>query len=202
MAAMQTLHCWKTWLAPVGSELRVLRVLGPTFLHTNRALGSVHTWRWLRKDETFKIFTIASAHISFERQPFRLAREKHVIFVYMRYNFVRERSTLTVGTFDVCLARPKAVPLILSVRTRLNLWLTALSINYCLCVNIIMACLLFSGFLCCLVWPTALKLGCITNVDMLFPVMGFICLVDEIQFMLIDSCHFEEVYIIAGVVNR
>ena len=53
------------------------------------------------------IFTIASAHITFERLPFRLAREKHVIFVYMRYNFVRERSTLTVGTFDVCLARPK-----------------------------------------------------------------------------------------------
>ena len=24
------------------------------------------------------------------------------------------------------------------------------------------------------VWPTALKLGCITNVDMLFLVMGFI----------------------------
>ena len=32
--------------------------------------------------------------------------------------------------------------------------------------------------------------------------MGFICLVDEIQFMLIDSCHFAEVYIIAEVVNR
>ena len=39
------------------------------------------------------------------------------------------------------------------------------------------------------VWPTALKLSCITNFDMLFLVMGFISLVDEIQFMLISSCH-------------
>ena len=39
------------------------------------------------------------------------------------------------------------------------------------------------------VWPTALKLGCITNLDMLFLIMGFISLVDEIQFMLISSCH-------------
>ena len=39
------------------------------------------------------------------------------------------------------------------------------------------------------VWPTALKLGCITNLDMLFLVMGFISLVDEIQFMLISSRH-------------
>ena len=39
------------------------------------------------------------------------------------------------------------------------------------------------------VWPTALKLGCITNFDMLFLVMGFISLVDEIQFMLISSRH-------------
>ena len=40
------------------------------------------------------------------------------------------------------------------------------------------------------VWPTALKLGCITNFDMLFLMMEFISLVDEIQFMLISSCHF------------
>ena len=52
-------------------------------------------------------------------------------------------------------------------------------------------CLLFSSFsndyhsTC--VWPTALKLGCFTNFDMLFLVMGFISLVDEIQFMLISS---------------
>ena len=39
------------------------------------------------------------------------------------------------------------------------------------------------------VWPSALKLGCITNVDTLFLVMGFISLV-EIQFMLISSFHF------------
>ena len=39
------------------------------------------------------------------------------------------------------------------------------------------------------VGPTALKLGCITNFDMLFLVMGFISLVDEIQFMLISSRH-------------
>ena len=40
------------------------------------------------------------------------------------------------------------------------------------------------------VWPTALKLGCVTNlIDMLILVIGFIILVDEIQFMLISSCH-------------
>ena len=39
------------------------------------------------------------------------------------------------------------------------------------------------------VCPTALKLGCITNFDMLFLVMGFIALVDEIQFMLFSSHH-------------
>ena len=38
-------------------------------------------------------------------------------------------------------------------------------------------------------WPTALKLGCITNFDMLSLVMGFISLVIEIQFMLISSRH-------------
>ena len=37
------------------------------------------------------------------------------------------------------------------------------------------------------VWSTALKLGCLTNFDMLFLVMGFIPLVDEIQFMQISS---------------
>ena len=39
------------------------------------------------------------------------------------------------------------------------------------------------------VWPTALKLGCVTNLDMLFLVMWFISLLDEIQFMLISSRH-------------
>ena len=39
------------------------------------------------------------------------------------------------------------------------------------------------------VWPRALKLGCVTNFNMLFLVMGFISLVDEIQFMLISSRH-------------
>ena len=37
--------------------------------------------------------------------------------------------------------------------------------------------------------PTSLKRDCITNFDMLFLVMGFISLVDEIQFMLISSRH-------------
>ena len=54
-------------------------------------------------------------------------------------------------------------------------------------------CLLFSGFSnvyrSACVWPTALKLGCVTNFDMLFLVMGFISLTDEIQFMLISSHH-------------
>ena len=40
-----------------------------------------------------------------------------------------------------------------------------------------------------LVWPTALKLGYITNCGMLFLVMGFISLVDDIQFMLISRHH-------------
>ena len=50
----------------------------------------------------------------------------------------------------------------------------------------------FSGFsnvchsVC--VWPTALKLGCITNSGMLFLVMGFISLVDEIQFSSQHIC--------------
>ena len=52
---------------------------------------------------------------------------------------------------------------------------------------------LFSGFsnVChsACVWPTALKFGCITNFDTLFLVMGFISLVDEIQFVLISSRH-------------
>ena len=39
------------------------------------------------------------------------------------------------------------------------------------------------------VCPTAPKLGCITNFDTLFLVMGFISLVIEIQFMLIRSHH-------------
>ena len=39
------------------------------------------------------------------------------------------------------------------------------------------------------VWRTALKLGCITNFDMPFLMMGFISLVDDIQFMLISSRH-------------
>ena len=39
------------------------------------------------------------------------------------------------------------------------------------------------------VWPTALKLGYITNLDRFFLVMGFISLVDEIQFILISSRH-------------
>ena len=40
------------------------------------------------------------------------------------------------------------------------------------------------------VWPTTLKLGCVTNFDMLFLLMGFTSLVDEIKFMLISSQQF------------
>ena len=40
------------------------------------------------------------------------------------------------------------------------------------------------------VWPTALKLGCLTNFDTLFLMMGFNSLVDKIKFMLISSRHF------------
>ena len=54
-------------------------------------------------------------------------------------------------------------------------------------------CLLFSGFSndyhSACVWPTALKLGCVTSFDMLFPVMGLISVVNKIQFMLISSQH-------------
>ena len=38
-------------------------------------------------------------------------------------------------------------------------------------------------------WPTALKLGCITNFEILSLVMGLISLDNEIQFMLISSRH-------------
>ena len=37
--------------------------------------------------------------------------------------------------------------------------------------------------------PRALKLGCITNVDMLFLTNGFICLFYENKFMLISGGH-------------
>ena len=39
------------------------------------------------------------------------------------------------------------------------------------------------------VWPTALKLGCITKFDTFFLVMGFSSLVDEVQFIIISSLH-------------
>ena len=56
------------------------------------------------------------------------------------------------------------------------------------CMVVSLSCLLFSGFpMSTIVWPTALKLGYITNFDMLVLVKGFISLVDEIQFMLISS---------------
>ena len=52
--------------------------------------------------------------------------------------------------------------------------------------------LLFSGFsnVChfTCVWPSSESFY-VTYVDTLFPVMGFISLIDEIQFMLISSCH-------------
>ena len=54
-------------------------------------------------------------------------------------------------------------------------------------------CLLFSGFsnVChfTCIWPRALKLGCITNVDMLFLTNGFTCLFYENKFMLISGGH-------------
>ena len=53
--------------------------------------------------------------------------------------------------------------------------------------------LIFSSFSnvchCMCVWPTALKLDCITIFGMLFLVMRFTSLVDKIQFMLIISRH-------------
>ena len=54
-------------------------------------------------------------------------------------------------------------------------------------------CLLFSGFsnVChfTCIWPRALKLGCITNVDMLFLTMGFICFFYVNKLMLISGGH-------------
>ena len=41
--------------------------------------------------------------------------------------------------------------------------------------------------------PTVPELGCISNFDMLFLVMEFISLVDEIQFMLISSCYIRSI---------
>ena len=54
-------------------------------------------------------------------------------------------------------------------------------------------CLLFSCFSneyhSVYVWSTALKLGYVNTFDTLFLVMGFISLVDEIQFRLISNLH-------------
>ena len=53
--------------------------------------------------------------------------------------------------------------------------------------------LIFGVFKClsfCIFWPTALKLGCITNFDMLSLVMGFISLVNANQHLP----YFEQVY--------
>ena len=65
-------------------------------------------------------------------------------------------------------------------------------------------CLLFSGVsnVCHSVafWPTALKLGCITNLTCSL-VMGFISLVNEIQFMLISSCHILNRSIVLTIVH-
>ena len=36
-------------------------------------------------------------------------------------------------------------------------------------------------------WPTALKLGCITNLDMLFLMLGFISLVDEMKLKQVQE---------------
>ena len=43
------------------------------------------------------------------------------------------------------------------------------------------------GYHSACVWPTALKLSCVSNFDMLFLVMGFISLIYKIQFMLITA---------------
>ena len=65
------------------------------------------------------------------------------------------------------------------------------SVYPCLTANCLE--LVFSGFsnvyYSACVWPTVLKLGCVTNFSTLFLVMGFISLIDEIQFMLISSRH-------------
>ena len=42
-------------------------------------------------------------------------------------------------------------------------------------------------------WPTTLKLGCATNLDLPFLVMGFRSMVDEIEFLLISKCLVEVV---------
>ena len=69
-----------------------------------------------------------------------------------------------------------------------GIWKPVQNINPCL--TVIHLSLIFGFFYhSACVWPTALKLGCLTNFDMLFLVIGFISLVDEIQFMLISSCH-------------
>ena len=48
-------------------------------------------------------------------------------------------------------------------------------------------------------WPTALKLGCDTNIDTLFVVMGFISLVDKIQFLLTAAAIFAQALYIPQV---
>ena len=52
----------------------------------------------------------------------------------------------------------------------------------------------FQKFAISRVWSTALKRGCIANFDMLFLVMGFISLVDDIQFMHFPMLSHQNAY--------
>ena len=63
------------------------------------------------------------------------------------------------------------------------------------CLTAIHLSLIFVFFNSACVWPTALKLGCVINIDMLFLVMGFISLIDKILCLtVVNTCHYLRSY--------
>ena len=71
----------------------------------------------------------------------------------------------------------------------MQIWRLLISVGRLITIHLSLIFGFFKVYHSVRVWPTALKLGCITNFATLFLVMGFISLVDEIQFMLISSRH-------------
>ena len=71
----------------------------------------------------------------------------------------------------------------------MQIWRLIISINWILSTKEMPDCHTFVSYFQVYVFGTRGKRGCTTNFDILFLVMGFISLVDEMQFMLISSCH-------------
>ena len=105
--------------------------------------------------------------------------------------------TITISTWNLDLPK-SAVTLLISTKisllaTRSRILNTNSFFRLSTHAWLPLGCVLFSFFLnvchSACIWSAALKLGYLTNLDMLFLVMGFISLIDEIQFMLISSRH-------------